>query len=974
MVEQLIQELQSQEAEAGLEAWQATDKSFAQCCSWVKRRADQAQACFAEPKEVKNMTATRPTKILEDQSEVWTTSWTRPDNRQFDGEALQQVLSELPRPDPLQVDLHITAEGLRKAMHKMLRKAGGADGWEATDLVRLPEPFWAAAARLWNRVLETGHLPASWTRALVVLIPKPDGRTRPIGLMSLLWRAGARILVKQLRAWSHTWTTAAAMGGLAGVGVADAHLRLLGAYNRGTRSYFKQDLSHFFDSLSLDVLIPLLEHYRAPSTLVQLIKALYSDSRRLFKVQGFTAQDFTRVNTGVIQGCPLSPLLSLLVGQAWATYAVGQSSGITAMVYIDDRGLWPKARHPNAVDEMRTALRRSDFFDRALELQCKPEKCALAHSPQDPSMVALAEERHYERRSVLEFLGIRFDLFSQECTPLKLNLGNLRWRLRFIKRLGAPLSMLTLLISALVGAALVWAGGVAKPEDKELRAIADELYHMLQSNFLRDTPRLLLHELLGWRTEPHFACDLAALRAVGRYLSNTPAWKDHVPIAEAFDSWMAVLPQAAQVIDRFGWQVLKGGKQLSRCDDLARQRFFNFGYDSPQVLEEWLSVEYRRMFLNRCGRVRQRLHRDGQFASGMDLPAPVMQDLCFAGHRQLFHQAPSLSVRRAAAGTGGSFWYWAAGSKIGPEDERSMCLCKAREPSRAHLTWTCPATAHLRGGLEVPTDRCEERLLAKPLPQWPPAPVCLDEQGFVEQLAEDALQAAAEADALYDEDLDFQDFAGDFKDRWMIAATDGSARDGVAAYSVVFPGGRGGGSGDASEDQSPFRAELKALLILFQAMLRAQDQGIEPRVLWVVVDCQSALDALTTPGASCLPLLAAEAAAGLRALKLSGWQVHTFWCPSHGKKPEWTAPGPLQHHLCRLLNEEADAQARRAMERRRAGSLRVRWKQLAAEAEEWEKRAIYASAKASDIYGAHFIELRRRSRETIRGSADDSHD
>ena len=153
------------------------------------------------------------------------------------------------------------------------------------------------------------------------------------------------------------------------------------------------------------------------------------------------------------------------------------------------------------------------------------------------------------------------------------------------------------MISALVVAALVWAGGVAKPEEQELRAIADELYYMLQGTFLRDTPRLLLHELLGWRTEPHFACDVAALRAVGRYLSNTPAWKDHVPLAEAFDSWMVVLPQAAQVIDRFGWQVLKGGRQLLRYDDLARQRFFNFGYDSPQVLEEWLCIEYRRMFL-----------------------------------------------------------------------------------------------------------------------------------------------------------------------------------------------------------------------------------------------------------------------------------------------------------------------------------------------------------------------------------------
>ena len=108
---------------------------------------------------------------------------------------------------------------------------------------------------------------------------------------------------------------------------------------------------------------------------------------------------------------------------------------------------------------------------------------------------------------------------------------------------------------------------------------------------------------------------------------------------------------------------------------------------------------------------------------------------------------------------------------IGPNDERALCrlcLCKAREPSRAHLTWTCFSTA------EIPS---EERLMAKSVPQWPPAPISLNEADFVEQLAEDAC-------------------------------------------SVVFPGGRGGGCGDASEDQTPFRAELRALAILFQAMLK----------------------------------------------------------------------------------------------------------------------------------------------------------
>ncbi|CAE7258440.1 Ptchd3 [Symbiodinium sp. CCMP2592] len=759
VVEQLVQELHTQEVQASVEAWQATEKSFAHSCAWIKRKADQARACFQEPKELRAAVATHPTSILASQGAQWSSTWTRPTGRAFPDEAFRKILADIPRPEQQDIALCVSGDALHKATKKMIKRSGGADDWQACDLLRLPMGFWEATAKLWNHALEHGQLPSSWTNALVVLIPKPDGRTRPIGLMSLLWRAGARVLVRQLRAWSSSWATAQAMGGMAGVGVSDAH------------------------------------------------------------VQGFTSQAFAKVDTGVVQGCPLSPLLSLLVGQAWATYAVGHLSSITAMVYIDDRVLWPTAWQPNAEADMRTALGRSDFFDQALELQCKPEKCALAHDPEDSSMVALAAARGYQCQSVLEFLGIRFDLVSQECTPLKLDLGKLKWRIRYIQRLGAPLPVLQQLVSSLVGAALYWAGGVAQPREEDLRCIADELYHLFQANFLRDTPRLLLHELLGWRTEPHFACDLAAFRAVARYMTGALAWRDHVPLAEAFDGWRQVLPLAAQAADRFGWQVLQGGKQLMRYDDLDRQRFYHFGFDSFQVLEDWLCIEYRRMFLNRCGRVRQRLHRDGNFASGLDLPAPGTIDLRFEGHRKVFHQAPNLTARRAAAGTGCSVWYWTAGMKLNPGDARTVCLCGAQQPSRAHLTWSCPKTAHLRQGLAMPKNRSEERLMAKALPQWPPAPVSLDEEDFVEQLAADAMSAALEAEALSGGAFDFQDFEGDFPDRWMIAATDGSACDGVAAYSVVFPGGRGGGSGDSSEDQTPFRAELKALVILFKALL-----------------------------------------------------------------------------------------------------------------------------------------------------------
>ena len=67
-------------------------------------------------------------------------------------------------------------------------------------------------------------------------------------------------------------------------------------------------------------------------------------------------------------------------------------------------------------------------------------------------MVALAVERGYATHAALEFLGIHFDLVS----PVKLDLSKLRWRLRYIKRLGAPLGTLQLSVSSLVAAALFW--------------------------------------------------------------------------------------------------------------------------------------------------------------------------------------------------------------------------------------------------------------------------------------------------------------------------------------------------------------------------------------------------------------------------------------------------------------------------------------------------------------------------------------
>ncbi|CAE7228019.1 Ptchd3 [Symbiodinium sp. CCMP2592] len=975
-VAKLVHQYEAQETEARVDAWRNTDRSYTTSCAWIKRKADEAQACFGQPKELREAVATHPTQVLREQGAIWSALWTRSSDTPFNPEPLRKVLSELPRPVDTQVDLAVSADGLSRATQRMVKKACGSDGWQARDLLRLPVTFWEAAATLWNRALEIGVLPTTWTSALVVLLPKADGRTRPVGLLSILWRAGARCLVKQLRGWVGTWTTAQAMGGVAGVGVADSHLRLMGAHRRGCRAFVKQDLSHFFDSLTLDVLLPLLEHYKAPAALCRLVAAMYRDSRRLFKVEQFTTESFTTANRGVVQGCPLSPVLSLLVGQAWASYSVLHTQEIQSLVYIDDRLLWPVSWSQRATEAMRQVLQRSDFFDAALCLQCKPEKCALAHHDQALDLVPLMQERGYPCCHTLEFLGIQFDLTTAQCVPLKLNLDKVKWRLRYLKRVGVNLTLQKLLLSSLVSAALFWAGGVAKPSDEDLKSVTNELYFFLQGSFLREAPKVLIHELMGWRSEPQFACDIAAFQAVTRHLSRTPEWRDQVPLTEAFDNWQDVLPLAAQAVVRCGWQVVRHGRALQRVDDQGRVRTFEFGWDNLEILEEWLRVEYRRKFMARCGRVQQSYHRPGNFAGGLDLPAPGNLDYSFLGHKKVFEGASSLPQRRAAAATGGTVWHWTAGSTLEHGDPRGLCLCGQWAPSRAHLTWKCEATAMCRAGVRQPRHRAEERLFACGLPQWPPAPVALDEEDFVEGIAEAVGKAAVEAEQVSGGAFEFQDFSlpentveleGTEQELWMVAATDGSARDGVAGYSVVFPGGRGGGMGDGSEDQSSFRAELKALLVLFRAVLLASDNGLPPRVLWVVVDCKAALDSLANPVTSCLPLLASAAANHLKSLQRRGWQVRPFWCPSHGKRREWQAPFPLRADLCRLLNEAADGEAKRAMERRRTGSLRSRWQAEAEQVCQWEEKAILAAAHAGQTYGESVIKVTRLLRAGAHG-------
>ena len=205
--------------------------------------------------------------------------------------------------------------------------------------------------------------------------------------------------------------------------------------------------------------------------------------------------------------------------------------------------------------------------------------------------------------------------------------------------------------------------------------------------------------------------------------------------------------------------------------------------------------------------------------------------------------------------------------------------------------------------------------------------------------------------------------------RRLYVATDGSSREGVGAmgWAVQLPANRLS-TGDALQDQSSFRLEVKAVHLLFQA-LEALFLGAMRIDYWLclevicVVDCQSAIQAFEGASAFDLSFLVQDVQ-HIRA-KLHAANVDTVfvWTPSHGKQPLWTPPACHDPEYLRRLNAAADVAARECMERRLQGSSRQQWARASRAAAQWEYAAIMRVADVSRRYHSFLMTRGLRPRE-----------
>ena len=105
---------------------------------------------------------------------------------------------------------------------------------------------------------------------------------------------------------------------------------------------------------------------------------------------------------------------------------------------------------------------------------------------------------------------------------------------------------------SLVASAVVWAAGVATPDDATVTALRNEVKATLRRDFTADTPWVLLCAVHGWTWDPQWQLDYSALQTALRWAARLPCWLEVVGLDLAFTTWREL---ASQVCRRLGWTV-----------------------------------------------------------------------------------------------------------------------------------------------------------------------------------------------------------------------------------------------------------------------------------------------------------------------------------------------------------------------------------------------------------------------------------
>ena len=281
---------------------------------------------------------------------------------------------------PVSIHDFTLAELSRAARHLRDGKATGPDD--------LPVEFWKAIVNCTADDVATQHLldfcnecwrnktiPDSWRIQNVTMLykkgdPADPGNYRPVCLLNCAYKVFAVMLLNRLLdAQVDEKVSATQFGFRPKFGTNDAlhcarrAIEVAWSQRNGRLFVLALDWRKAFDSINVESMLLALRRFGLPSEFIEMVAAIYE--RRFFQVRDCGCTSSVREqHSGIVQGCPLSPFLFILVMSVLMhdAYSLLQGSAAKAvaagrlydLLYADDTLLMGDAA--NQVSELAAAV------------------------------------------------------------------------------------------------------------------------------------------------------------------------------------------------------------------------------------------------------------------------------------------------------------------------------------------------------------------------------------------------------------------------------------------------------------------------------------------------------------------------------------------------------------------------------------------------------------------------------------------
>uniref|UniRef100_A0A670HN63 Reverse transcriptase domain-containing protein n=1 Tax=Podarcis muralis TaxID=64176 RepID=A0A670HN63_PODMU len=216
-------------------------------------------------------------------------------------------------------------EEIEEAIKDLKRgKAPGPDGFTAGYYKEMKSILMGPLKETMNNILRKGEIPETWKEAYITFIPKQDAdRTqvknyRPISLLNTDYKIFAGILARRLKKLLSEIIHKDQAGFLPGRQIRDNTRNIINMLEYLSVRIDKQVIMMFvdaekaFDNVVWDFMLKNLEYMDVGNDFFNGVKAIYTEQKAKLIINNTVTEEI-KIQKGTRQGCPLSPLLFIIV-------------------------------------------------------------------------------------------------------------------------------------------------------------------------------------------------------------------------------------------------------------------------------------------------------------------------------------------------------------------------------------------------------------------------------------------------------------------------------------------------------------------------------------------------------------------------------------------------------------------------------------------------------------------------------------